>query len=271
MSFVLAARTLVIPAVKKRPKYGLKNLPAPLHRRIARFASAAASPAFPDYTPNVLCGNLSGGLRLAAEQVGVADLPLHLSALFNSLSTSTEKLLSEALPQRQVPEQTQQIAEDANLEHSVSASFRGTWVLDRDRSDPPGPQLKALGVKWFMRQAAALAQPRVTISLSQEAGTDVWCEHIDVGHLFQQKDSLRLDAMEQAKQKHGFSIRECSRVEDDGSCVATRIDYHGGQRTEIRRYVIEAKGDQPAAYMVENNLHMPDHTVIRRTSYFSQV
>ena len=275
-------RALVIPAVKKRPKYGLRSLPAPLHRRIALYASAAAaaSPALPvaaEY-PSILFRDLSGGVRLAAEQVGAADLPENLASFVRGIVKSTEKILSERASAQTNSEQMPRpivvtkvaVAAD-DFEHPVDDSFIGTWVLDTNRSDPPGPQLKALGVKWFMRQAAAMAKPRVTISLAKEAGSDVWCENIDVGHLFQQADNLRLDGVEVAKHKQGYEIKECSRVEDDGACVTTRIEYSGGQRTEIRRYIIEAKDGQPATYLVQNNLHMPDQTVIERTSYFTQV
>lgn len=159
----------------------------------------------------------------------------------------------------------------ATVRGESSDAFNGTWLLDRNKSDSPGPQLQALGVRWWMRKAAEWAQPRVTIAVDRE--NNVWNEHIDVGKIFQADDSFLLDGSVMPKNKLGYEVLEYTSVEENGDCVATRVQYQQGQGaglcTEIRRYVVDGDKCGPQ-YMVQNQLIFPCGKVIPRTSYFSR-
>lgn len=150
-------------------------------------------------------------------------------------------------------------------------AFNGTWVYDRARSDSPVPQLKALGVRWLMRQAAGIAKPIVTVN-TQNSG--VWNEHICAGKVFQMDESLALDGSWASKRKQGHQVVESTTVEDEGNCVVTHIKYcdgaSRGATTEIRRYILNSEEGRPLLYHVHNKLTLQNGRIITRDSYFTR-
>ena len=56
--------------------------------------------------------------------------------------------------------------------------FSGTWVRDNGKSTSPAPQLKAMGVGWFKRKAAANVTPTARIEHNTAVRPATWTLHL---------------------------------------------------------------------------------------------
>ena len=146
----------------------------------------------------------------------------------------------------------------------LCTSFEGEWILDKSRSQSPDPQLKALGLHYFWRRMATLATPNITIHIDAKEGR--WHERIVVGGGFEASDTLNFYGRERKKSTHGLDHTEQTRVEENGACLVTHIDYTAGHHTEIRRYVVKEECKQ--TYKVHNTLTLVTGETLERTSYF---
>lgn len=145
-----------------------------------------------------------------------------------------------------------------------SSEFCGTWKFDQERSDPPGPQLKALGLPWWKRLIASQARPLVSVDLDSA----VWRQRISfpiLGPFYELSETISLDEKTQTSRLHGFKIVQQSRREGDKIVTRTLVD--GKHRGRTERSLIEGG----KTYYVESTLKMKSGDVVSKRSYFNRV
>jgi hypothetical protein len=151
--------------------------------------------------------------------------------------------------------------------------FQGSWKINKLKSTTPEEQMKALGISWLFRKAAAVARPSTGIVINGCR----WEEHVEVGKyvpsILTQDDVLLLDGTAMHKNKHGTEVTEWTTVEEQGECVVTRILIPDKGEVEIRRYVRQDPADsrgEAQEYHVMNKLTLLDGRTILRDTYFKR-
>jgi len=157
-------------------------------------------------------------------------------------------------------------------------NFNGVWKFDRERSDSPEEQLKALRVPWWKRVAARQANPTMTIehpsldpdsSAATRDSAAVWNEHIVfpfLGPFYELQEQLPLDGSPQHSTLHGFSVEKSTSVDCDGTEVVTRTIVDDAHRGVIRRHLI----DDGQTYHVESILRLSNGEVVVKNSFFNR-